>query len=398
MRSSSMINPNERSRTINVTLPAPRVHLLIVQATPFCNIQCKYCYLADLSNKSRISDQTLENLFAKLFASGWVGKKLDLCWHAGEPTVVGVDFYRRANDIVERHRPPGVRVQQSLQTNATLLNEDWCEFFRSSGMHVGVSIDGPRRINDLNRVTRAGRSAFDKIVAGIRLLRREKIPFHVISVLSAESLKSAREIYEFFAAEGIQHVAFNTEESEGGHVSDLTPGPALWDAYKNFLAEFASLSARDGRVKTVREWENGFRSIYQNTLIAPGAMDEIPTRNIVVEPFGITCVDHRGDIATFSPELLGNKNEEYNDYIIGNVNADAFADLPLSPVLAKMHADIQEGVAQCRAQCAYFDLCGGGQPANKIAENGTFASSATSFCRMTRMAVADLVLSGPYAD
>jgi uncharacterized protein len=396
MRSRLNFEQGERHRSV---APAPpRVHLLVVQATPFCNIKCKYCYLGELTDRSRVSDQTLDNLFRKLFASGWVRKKLDLCWHAGEPTVLEIDFYRRATRLLERHRPRGIHVQQSLQTNATLLDEKWCEFFRSSGMHVGVSIDGPRRINDLNRVTRSGRGAFDKILAGIRLLRREKIPFHAIAVLSAESLRSAREIHEFFAAEGIEHVAFNIEETEGEHVSSLRPGPAAWKAYQDFFAEFTALSARDGRVKSVREWENGFRSIYQNAIISPGAIDKIPTRNIVVEPFGILSVSHRGDVTTFSPELLGNKNEAYGDYIIGNINDDEFADLAASPTLAAMEADIAEGVEQCRAQCAYFDVCGGGQPANKIAENGTFASSATNFCRMTRMAIADLVMSGPHAD
>jgi uncharacterized protein len=127
-------------------------------------------------------------------------------------------------------------------------------------------------------------------------------------------------------------------------------------------------------------------------------MDRIPTRNIVVEPFGIVSVDHRGNVTTFSPELLGGKNEAYDDYVIGNINAHDFADMAASPALAAMRADIEEGVELCRAQCAYFDVCGGGQPANKIAENGTFASAATNFCRTTRMAIADLVMSGPYAD
>ena len=220
----------------------------------------------------------------------------------------------------------------------------------------------------------------------------------MISVLSAESMRSAREMYAFFADEGVKQVAFNTEETKGEHVSDVKPGPDAWRAYKNFLAEFAALAAADGRIKMVREWEHGFDSVYRNQRISPGALDWVPTRNIVVQPFGITTVDHLGNISTFSPELLGNKNKDYNDFLIGNANADDFADLPYSPVLRKMNADIQKGVEECRAQCAYFDLCGGGQPSNKIAENGSFATAATSFCRMTRMAVTDLVMSGPYGD
>lgn len=393
-----MFNPGEQVRGGKLALVDPRVHLLIVQATPFCNIKCRYCYLGELSNRSIVSDETLDNLFRKLFESGWVRRKLDLCWHAGEPTVVDISFYERATKILERHRPRDVRVIQSLQTNATLLNQAWCDFFKASGMHVGVSIDGPQRINDINRVGRSGRSVFDKVMNGIRLLQREKIVFHVISVLSAESLRSAREIYEFFATEGIEHVAFNIDETEGDHISGIKPGPAAWQAYQDFFAEFASLCEQDGRVKSVRDWENGIRAVYRNSIISPGALDRAPMRNVIVEPFGLTAVDHRGNVATFSPELLGNKSEDYNDYVIGNINTEDFAELAGSPVLAKMYNDIQAGVEMCRAQCAYFSICGGGQPSNKIAENGAFASSETNFCRMTRMAITDLVMNGPYAD
>jgi uncharacterized protein len=344
-----------------------------------------------------MSEETLENLCSKLFGAGWMQRRLDVAWHAGEPTVLPIDYYRRAFAIVERHRPYDVQVRHGLQTNATLLNPAWCDFFRTYDVSVGVSVDGPQRINDLNRVNRAGKSTFAKVVAGIRLLKAENIRFHVITVLSAEGMRSAKELYDFYASEGIDNVAFNTEESEGDHVSDLGKGQAAWESYKHFLAEFSALAARDGRVKLIRELENGFRSVYQNPRFAPPGTREMASRNIVVEPFGILSVDHQGNIATFSPELLGNKSEEYSDFIIGNVNRDDFPALVHNPVLAKMYADIQEGVSQCRQQCPYFDMCGGGQPSNKIAENGTFASSATSFCRMTRMAVTDLIINGPHA-
>ena len=116
------------------------------------------------------------------------------------------------------------------------------------------------------------------------------------------------------------------------------------------------------------------------------------------EPFAILSMDHAGNLATFSPELLGQASAEYGDFIIGNVHNDAFAELPGHPMLARMTAEIQAGVAMCRRECAYFDLCGGGEPVNKLAENGSFASSATDHCRMTRMAVADLVAAGPDAS
>jgi uncharacterized protein len=379
---------------VGIALP-PRVRLLVVQPTPFCNINCTYCYLSSRSTRATVTDKTLDNLFGKLFASGWVRGRVDVAWHAGEPTVLPVDFYRRAFAIMERYRPANVKVAHGFQTNATLLTPEWCNFFRTAEIRVGVSIDGPQRINDLNRVSRAGQSTFHKVVTGIRLLRAEGIPFHVITVLTSESLRSAREMHDFYVAEGIEHVGFNVDESEGEHVSGLQPGPASWQAYQDFLAEFWAIAAREGRIKSIREIDHMVRAIYQRP-IRHSEMNLL-SGNMLVEPFAVLCMDQAGNLATFSPELLGQENAAYDNYVIGNVNTDAFAALPHHPGLARMHAEIQAGVAMCREQCGYFDVCGGGEPVNKIAENGTFASAVTNYCRMTRMAVADLVRSGPHA-
>jgi uncharacterized protein len=369
------------------------ISLLVIQPTPFCNINCHYCYLANRSSKDIIKEATLRLLFAKLFASGHVGRTLDIAWHAGEPTVLPVVFYRRAFAILEEYRPASVQVRHSFQTNATLLNADWIALFRDPAINVGVSIDGPRHINDLNRLSRAGASTFDKAVAGIRLLRHNAITFRVITVLGPESLRSARALHDFYAAEGIEHVGFNIEESEGDHVSSLRDGAAAFGA---FLAEFWAIAADGGRVKSIREIDNMKQAIFRRP--PPGLVPEMDSGhgNMLTKPFSILSMDHRGNLSTFSPELLGQPNADYNDFVIGNIHTDSFADLPHSPVLARMHRDIQAGVVLCRDQCPYFHVCGGGEPVNKLAENGSFASTATEHCRMTRMAIADLMVSGPY--
>src|SRR5207237_5320117 len=110
-------------------------------------------------------------------------------------------------------------------------------------VQVGVSGDGRRRRHDSNRVTRAGRGTFDRTIAGIRRLRHHRVPFHVISVLSAESLAAPREMFDFYVSEGIDRVCFNVEESEGDHVSRSFSETGIEDAYYRFLREFWRLAA-----------------------------------------------------------------------------------------------------------------------------------------------------------
>jgi uncharacterized protein len=363
----------------------PRIQLLVVQPTPFCNIDCRYCYLPDRGNKAVVGDATLTNLFSQVFASGWAQDGVTVVWHAGEPTVLPIDFYRRAFQLIDAIKPPELLLTHSFQTNGTLIDDAWCGFFTERRVSVGVSIDGPRRLHDLNRITRSGRGTFDKVIAGIRLLRRHGVPFHVISVLTSDSLTVPREMFEFYRDEGIERVCFNVEESEGSHVSRSFQQRDIADAYYGFLSEFWRLAAASpGSFEFVREIDEAIAQVLRPK--------EIAYFNQLVEPFAVTSMDCFGNISTFSPELLGLKNPNYGDFLLGNINHDRLTEMLHSPVLAKMAADIEAGVALCRRGCEYFSVCGGGEPVNKLTENGTFISSETTFCRMTKQRTTDLVL------
>ena len=365
--------------------PSPKIQLLVVQPTPFCNIDCRYCYLPSRTSKAVVAEATLHNLFSQVFASGWADEGLSVVWHAGEPMVLPVEFYRRAFRLIDGLKPRAVPLSHSFQTNGTLFNDEWCRFFAAEHVNIGVSIDGPKRLHDRNRVTRSGQGTFDKTIAGIRLLRRHQVPFHVISVLSAESLAAPDEIFQFYVAEGIEHVCFNVEESEGGHVSRSFAQVGIEDAYYRFLSEFWRLSAASpGKIGFIRELDDATRQVLRP--------QEAPFFNQLVEPFAVTSMDWQGNIATFSPELLGLTNPDYNDFVIGNINRDNLVEMLHRPVLEKMLADIHAGVALCRERCEYFSVCGGGEPVNKLYENGSFVSTETKYCRMTKMRATDLVL------
>jgi uncharacterized protein len=363
----------------------PRIQLLVVQPTPFCNIDCRYCYLPDRKNKAVVAEETLINLFRQVFASGWADEGLSVVWHAGEPMVLPTAFYRRAFALIEDLRPAALSVRHSFQTNGTLLDDEWAGFIGETGINVGISIDGPRRLHDLNRVTRSGRGTFDKAVAGVRRLHERGIPFHVISVLTADSLAAPKEMFDFYLAEGIEHVCFNVEESEGDHRSKSFADEGIADAYYRFLSEFWRLSAaHPGKIRFIREIDDAQRNVLRP--------EEASFFNQLATPFAITSMDWTGNIATFSPELLGLKNALYNDFILGNINRDGLTELADRPLLHRMRDDIDAGIAMCREGCEYFSVCGGGEPVNKLFENGSFASTETTYCRMTKQRVTDLVL------
>ena len=131
--------------------------LVVIQATPFCNVNCRYCYLPNRSSTKRIDNRTLKRIFACLFTEPRLSDPVSIVWHAGEPLVLPISFYENAFRIAEQCNTRGIRIVHSFQTNGTLINQDWCDFLKQYNVKIGVSLDGPRHIHDRSapRPTRA---------------------------------------------------------------------------------------------------------------------------------------------------------------------------------------------------------------------------------------------------
>ena len=358
---------------------------VVVQPTPFCNIACTYCYLPDRNAKAVIAIDTVKALFRKIFASPYASQDITVIWHAGEPLVVPVAFYRQAFEAIEAQRPGGTDVRHSFQTNGMLLTSEWCDLFKQYDASVGVSIDGPKPLHDAHRVTRAGRGTFDKTMAGIRLLQRESVPFHVITVLGKDHFDDPDGLIDFYIESGIEDVCFNVEESEGAHVSSLFQTSDLQTRYAKFLKRFWSLARGTGKFNFIREIDGLLPLVFRPSVSS--------IRNEQVIPFAMLNVDCHGNVSTFSPELLGYKNPAYNDFVVGNILTDELEDMMQSPAMQAMRRDIDAGVQACQAECGYFSVCGGGAPVNKLSERGSFRATRTSYCALSQIAPVDVILA-----
>jgi uncharacterized protein len=370
-----------------MTTTNTRIHTIVLQPTPFCNIRCKYCYLPTRDDVSTMSLDTIRATFRRVFESSYAGQQITVIWHAGEPLVLPVSYYEAAFKAIEHLCPLGITLRHSFQTNGTLVTKEWCDLIRKWNVGVGVSIDGPRDMHDANRVTRSGKGTFDKAMRGARLLQAEGIPFHVISVLSKDALQKPEELHAFYMEEGIRDVCFNVEESEGDHVSELMQQgrAATRLQFQQFLQTFWTLSRKTPGINFIREIDGLITRIFRP--------EEAHVGNDQVEPLAMMNVDCKGNVGTFSPELLGYRNERYHDFLVGNVHTHTLEQMLHSPAMTAMVDDINAGVEACRRECGYFSICGGGAPVNKLSENGTFASTQTSFCNLVQITPANLILS-----
>lgn len=156
----------------------------------------------------------LESAIQKVLGSALTDSRLMMLWHAGEPLAAGLPFYERAVSLVDQYKPDHIAVQHSIQTNATLLTDEWCEFLRRSKFHVGVSVDGPQFLHDKYRQNWAGHGTFAQTMAGIAKLRQHEIEFGIIAVVTVDSLVHGDAIYDFLKSLGPSSIGFNVEEIE----------------------------------------------------------------------------------------------------------------------------------------------------------------------------------------
>ena len=360
-----------------------RLRQLVLQPTPFCNLDCRYCYLPDRSNKALMPAEVLDAAFRLVSEAGLPAERLDVRWHAGEPLVAPVDFYASAFDRAERVLGGQTRIEHSLQTNGVLIDRAWAEFLTERGVRVGVSIDGPADIHDAHRTTRKGAGTLEAVMRGVAVLQEHAIPFDVIAVVSSVTMTHADRFMEFFEGlKGMRQLGLNIEETEGDHASATFASDGFEARCLAFMQRVQAWSSRTGI--RVREFEA------MKDLIVLG--DERGARNTQNEPFAILAIACDGQICTFSPELLGLRHPNWESFSIGHVHSSSMADLLKSKRLLDLGSQINEGTDMCRRSCPYFALCGGGAPVNKLYENGTFASTQTRHCRSTVMTVANIVM------
>jgi uncharacterized protein len=231
----------------NETIP-PRIHVLAKPTGATCNLNCSYCFFLNKEllypgSRFRMSDEVLENYIRQLIESHRTNQ-VTVAWQGGEPTLMGVDFYRRAIELQEKYRRPDMTFENTMQTNGTLLNDEWCEFFQENDFLVGISIDGTPELHNAHRVDKRGRPTFDRVMKGLRLLQKHGVEYNAVVTVNRLNANNPLEVYRFLRDEvgtsWMQFLPAIERLNEGGvtlyqagtTVSERTVEPQQWG---NFL-------------------------------------------------------------------------------------------------------------------------------------------------------------------
>lgn len=368
------------------TKPA-RIDLLVLQASSFCNIDCRYCYLRERDNNARMSPDVLAAVASNLVPSRFAPDVLSICWHAGEPLAVPLRWYQKAFDELLAAARPGQRLRHHFQTNATLIDSTWIDFFERHAVALGVSIDGPRALHDANRVTRRGHGTFERSLRGVEQLRAAGLAFDVIAVLTRESLLDPDGLFDFFVGLGPRSLGFNIDEIEGPHRDSSLGTADARAALRGFLDRFFARHAEAAEPFALRP-------LVQLHQAASGrALGHHRRGNDQIEPLSILTVAADGGLSTYSPELIGTPAPEFGDFIFGNVREGGPEQLFANPRFRRLRARVETGRRRCARSCGYFGICGGGAPGNKFFETGRFETTETLYCRLSIQEMAEAALA-----
>jgi uncharacterized protein len=183
----------------------PGFHLLAKPTGATCNLDCSYCFFLSKEmlypgSRFRMADELLEAYIKQLIDAHGT-REVCIAWQGGEPTIMGLPFFERSIEFVQKHRKPGQQVLYTLQTNATLIDDEWARFFKKHDFLVGVSIDGPRAMHDAYRVDKGGQPTFDKVMRGLKALRKRGVEYNTLTTLHRANADKPAEVYRFLRDE-----------------------------------------------------------------------------------------------------------------------------------------------------------------------------------------------------
>lgn len=322
-----------------------------------CNLDCHYCYylkkelLYPETRTFRMADDLLEAYIVQQIAIT-PGSEVLFSWHGGEPTILGLDYFRRVVELQRRHCPAGKHVANSIQTNGVLLTEEWCRFFAAEKFGVGLSLDGPQDLHDAYRVTKDQRPSHRQVMQGYRLLRRHGVPVDLLCVVHAQNVQHPLAVYRFFKEIGAQYLSFIplVEQRPGpeGGVSERTV-PA--EAFGAFLcAIFDEWVRHDiGRI-IVQIFEEAARPAHglgHSLCIFRPTCGDVPV------------IEHNGDFYQCDHYVTP-------EHRLGNIRDTPLAELLDSPAQEAFGQAKQATLPRYCQACDVLAMCNGGCPKDRI--------------------------------
>lgn len=338
-------------------------HVMAKPTGSACNLDCEYCFFLKKwklypGSKFHMSDAVHDAYITQLFAAHRV-PRVTVAWQGGEPTLMGLDFFRRSVDFQKAHAKPGTVIENTFQTNGILLDDEWCRFFYENNFLVGLSLDGPRALHDTYRKDKAGRGTFERVMKALRLLQAHNVEFNILCTVNSKNADYPLEVYRFFRDEArIPYLQFipiverdnDTGYQEGSRVTDRSVKP---EQYGRFLVEIFDEWVR----KDVgRSFVLNFDGALAGWLGMAGS----------VCIFGPTC--GLGMALEDNGDLYSCDHFVEPKHFLGNILETPMAEIIASDKQRKFGQDKRDTLPRYCRQCDFLFACNGECPKNRFVE------------------------------
>lgn len=396
-------------------------HLLAKPTGAICNLDCTYCFFLSKDalypgESMRMSSETLETYLQQLFDSQPDGP-VSVAWQGGEPTLMGLDFYRRVIDLINRFARPTQIIEHTMQTNGTLLDDEWAIFLKQHSVLVGLSIDGPRTMHDQYRVWKDGRGSFDDVVTAWRLLQKHHVDTNILCSLSSANADHPLEVYRFFRDElGAKHVQFIPIIERSTPV-DLDIAEKGWT---DKPGRRRILYKQQGNLVTSRSITAQQYGTFLSTVFDEWISHDVG--DVFIQIFDVTLGAHVGmySLCVHAPTCGSALALEHNgdlyscdhfvepDYKLGNISQTPMIELATSVQQVQFGRNKQTLLPRMCQQCDVRFACNGGCPKDRFIDTPTGEPGLNYLCEgfqtffrhveqpMKRMA--ELISQGRFAD
>lgn len=327
----------------------PPINLMIKPSSGLCNLRCKYCFYADVAenrstaNYGMMSGETIELLIKQ--ALRYAEYNCNFAFQGGEPTLAGLDFFKRVVRLQKNYNVNNVNITNSIQTNGYALNDEWAEFFVKNNFLVGVSLDGPKNIHDEFRLDPNSEGTFDKVISNIAILKKHKVEFNVLSVVNEAVAKNGKKVYNFFKQRGFKYVQFiqclDPFDCEAALDYSLTP-----ESYSSFLKTTFDMYYKDfmsGNYISIRNFDN-----YVSMLM--GRQPESCGMSGVCACYFL--VESNGSVYPCDFYVL-------DRYLMGNVKLQSFDQMIRSEAAKRFIDESRYIKSECKS-CKWLHICRGG--------------------------------------
>jgi len=339
----------------------PAFHVMLKPRGAICNLDCEYCYFLSKEmlypgSRFRMANDLLET-YTRQYIEAQRAPEVTFAWQGGEPTLMGLPFFELAVSLQQKYRRPGMQIHNTLQTNATMLDDGWCRFFKEHNFLIGVSVDGPREIHDHYRVDKGGNPTFDRVMAGLGMLRKYGVDVNILTTVHAANGDRPLDVYRFLrdeiGAQFMQFIPIVERQNETGFQEgeQVTERSVTGKQYGDFLiAIFEEWVRRDvGRVY-----------VQMFDIALAGWVGQRPGLCVFEETCGVAlAMEHTGDV--FSCDHFVEPHHK-----LGNIQ-----DIPLIDLVGSLQQQ-QFGLAKrdtlpqfCR-ECDVRFICNGGCPKDRI--------------------------------